>query len=126
MFIWLGRFYPIEDEKKRNDVINAISGSPTLVDSIGRYFYEMTQKLILHHSFTLVGNKTFGIDLIQYVVRELPIHWAATDLVCKGFYLQRFACVVILWFHGIGWHSAQDKGEPWGCLYSSRAVRYLE
>jgi linoleate 10R-lipoxygenase len=84
MFISLSRFYPLEDEKMKNDIINAISGSPQLVDNIGRYFYETTQKLILEHSFTLVGSKTFGIDLISCVVRELPIHWAATDLVCKS------------------------------------------
>ncbi|EKM81762.1 hypothetical protein AGABI1DRAFT_90139 [Agaricus bisporus var. burnettii JB137-S8] len=73
-------FYPVEDEKARNDVINALSGSPKLVDSIGRYFYETTQKLILENSFTFVGGETFGIDLIKYVIREVPVHWAATDV----------------------------------------------
>jgi hypothetical protein len=52
-----------------------------LLDSIGRYFYETTQKLIAEHSFTLVGGKTFGIDLVKHVLRTVPVFWAASDLV---------------------------------------------
>lgn len=65
----------------QKDVITALSGSPKLVDNIGRYFYETTQKLILDHSFTLVGGNTFGVDLIKHVIRAVPVFWAATDLV---------------------------------------------
>ncbi|KAF9454341.1 linoleate diol synthase [Macrolepiota fuliginosa MF-IS2] len=73
-------FYPIEDEKTQKAVITALSGSPDLVNSIGRYFYETTQKLILENSFTLVGGNTFGVDLVKHVIRAVPVIWAATDL----------------------------------------------
>lgn len=73
-------FYPIENEQIQKGVITALNGSPKLVESIGRYFYETTQKLMAEHSFTLVGGKSFGIDLIKHVVRTVPVYWAATDL----------------------------------------------
>lgn len=73
-------FYPVEDEKSQKAVIAALTGSPNLVDSIGRYFYETTQKLIVENSFTLVGGNTFGVDIARHVFRTLPVYWAATDL----------------------------------------------
>jgi hypothetical protein len=73
-------FYPLEDEKTQKAVVNALSGSSKLVDSIGRYFYETTQNLIAESSFTLVGRKTYGVDIAKHVLRTVPIHWVASDL----------------------------------------------
>lgn len=74
-------FYPLEDEKTQKAVVDALSGSPQLVDNIGRYFYETTQNLLAESSFTLVGKKTYGVDIARHVLRTVPIHWVATDLV---------------------------------------------
>ena len=51
------------------------------MDSIGRYFHDTTQKLIAENSFTLVGGSSFGVDLIKYVIRLVPVYWVASDLV---------------------------------------------
>ncbi|KXN87397.1 Psi-producing oxygenase A [Leucoagaricus sp. SymC.cos] len=74
------KFYPVEDEKSQKSVVGALSGSPQLIDRIGKYFYETTQKLMAEHSFGLVGGKSYGIDLIKHVIRVVPIYWAASDL----------------------------------------------
>jgi len=53
------------------------------LESIGHYFYDTTQELIAQNSFTLVGGSSFGVDLIKYVIRLVPVHWAASDLVSR-------------------------------------------
>ena len=53
------------------------------MESIGHYFHETSQKLIAENSFTLVGGSSFGVDLIKYVIRLVPVHWAASDLVSR-------------------------------------------
>ena len=53
------------------------------MESIGHYFYDTTQELIAQNSFTLVGGSSFGVDLIKYVIRLVPVHWAASDLVSR-------------------------------------------
>jgi len=32
-------------------------------------------------SFKLVGGKVAGVDVVRQVIRFLPVHWVATDLV---------------------------------------------
>ncbi|KAF8809484.1 linoleate diol synthase [Phlegmacium glaucopus] len=72
-------FFPIEGEKEQK-AVSAVLNSPDLVEEIGQYFYESTQKLIAANSYTLVGGKISGIDLVQYVLRVVPIYWVAIDL----------------------------------------------
>lgn len=74
------RFFPVEDEKEQS-AITSILASPDLTAGIANYFYETTKKLIGANSFTLVGGKVGGIDIVRQVLRIIPVHWAATDLV---------------------------------------------
>ena len=30
-----------------------------------------------------MGGSSFGVDLIKYVIRLVPVHWAASDLVSR-------------------------------------------
>lgn len=32
-------------------------------------------------AFKLVGGKVAGVDVVRQVLRFLPVHWVATDLV---------------------------------------------
>ncbi|EDR13977.1 linoleate diol synthase [Laccaria bicolor S238N-H82] len=73
-------FFPAEGGKEQEAVTTALSGSPELVDDIGKYFYETTKKLIVDNSFTLVGGKVAGVDLVKHVLRVVPVLWVATDL----------------------------------------------
>ena len=59
----------------------AVLNSPDLVEEIGKYFYDTTKKFIASESYTHVGGKICGVDLVRQVLREVPIHWAAIDLV---------------------------------------------
>ncbi|KAL9713581.1 hypothetical protein Ac2012v2_003192 [Leucoagaricus gongylophorus] len=73
-------FYPVQSGQALNDVLSALNGSPDLMESIGRYFHDTTQKLIAENSFTLVGGMSFGVDVIKNVIRLVPVYWAASDL----------------------------------------------
>ena len=74
------RFYPVEEEKEKEAVL-AILNSPELVERIGKFFYDETKQLIASESYTLVGGKISGVDLVRRVLRIVPIHWVAIDLV---------------------------------------------
>ena len=74
------RFYPVESDKEKQAVI-AVLNTPDLLEQIGQFFYESTQKLIASQSYTLVGGKISGVDLVREVLRVVPIQWAAVDLV---------------------------------------------
>lgn len=59
----------------------AVLNAPDLVEEIGKFFYDTTKKFIASESYTLVGGKICGVDLVRQVLKEVPILWAATDLV---------------------------------------------
>jgi len=71
------RFYPVGDAKEQKHVIDALSGSPQLVKKVGDYFYTATKKQFAEKSFTLVGNKTEGVDIVGKIFRVVPIIWLA-------------------------------------------------
>ena len=74
------RFYPVEGEKEKQAVL-AILNSPDLVELIGKFFYDTTKKFISSESYTYVGGKICGLDLVREVLRVVPIHWVAIDIV---------------------------------------------
>lgn len=78
------RFFPVESDKEQQAVITVLS-SPDLLDGIGRYFYESTKKLIDSNSYTLVGGKVGGVDIVRQVLTTVPVYWAATELVWPVF-----------------------------------------
>ena len=51
------------------------------MEEIGKFFYDTTKKFIASESYTLVGGKICGVDLVRQVLRVVPIQWAAIDLV---------------------------------------------
>jgi hypothetical protein len=59
------------------DVLNATD----LVELIGKFFYDTTKNFIASESYTLVGGKICGVDLVRQVLTVVPVHWAAIDLV---------------------------------------------
>ena len=59
------------------DVLNA----PELVELIGKFFYDTTKNFIASESYTHVGGKICGVDLVRQVLKVVPVHWAAIDLV---------------------------------------------
>jgi hypothetical protein len=59
-----------------------LRASPNRADKIAHYFYERTRKLILSRSFTVSGKGVKIVDLVRDVLRYVPLHWTATELVC--------------------------------------------
>ncbi|KAF5328311.1 hypothetical protein D9611_014635 [Ephemerocybe angulata] len=70
-------FYPTGNSNDQKIVTDALSGSPELVRKIGDYFYSTTNKLLANGSFTLVGGKTNGVDVVRRVLRVAPVTWLA-------------------------------------------------
>jgi len=68
-------FYPAESIKEQDAVRKALSGSPEMVKKIGAFFYQNAQKALNEESYTFVGGKQRGIDVISKLVTALPIKW---------------------------------------------------
>ncbi|KAF9482553.1 linoleate diol synthase [Pholiota conissans] len=101
-------FFPAEDDKERLAVTSVLA-SPELMDGISNYFYESTKKLIAANSFTLVGGKVGGIDIIRQVLKILPVYWAATELA--GIQLKTMQ-------HPHGVYTADELSDVLGEIYS--------
>jgi hypothetical protein len=81
-----------------------------LLEGIGEYFYETTKKLISENSFTLVGGKVAGVDVVRQVLQFVPVHWVATDLV--GNFLSKTCLFLLTCFQaGI---QLKTKDNPYG------------
>ena len=59
----------------------AVLNAPDLVVEIGKFFYDTTKKFISSETYTYVGGKLCGVDLVRQVLRVVPIYWVAIDLV---------------------------------------------
>ncbi|KAJ2936955.1 hypothetical protein H1R20_g146, partial [Candolleomyces eurysporus] len=70
-------FYPTGDKSEQKIVTDALGGSPALVDKIGEFFYSTAKKLIDQNTYTFVGGKTKGVDVVREVLRIAPIIWLA-------------------------------------------------
>ncbi|KAF8159445.1 linoleate diol synthase [Crassisporium funariophilum] len=72
-------FFPAEGEKEQR-AVSSVLASPDLMEQIGKYFYDSTRKLMVAHSYTLVGGKVCGVDLVREVLKNVSVYWVATDL----------------------------------------------
>lgn len=61
-------------------MVSALTSTPNFVDKTGQFFYQTTRTLIDDNSFTVVGGKRRGLDLVRNVLRTVPIYWAATEV----------------------------------------------
>ena len=75
------RFYTVDETEVNDKIHKALADSPETVDSIGAFFYEHTLQLINTNSYSLVGKKSYGIDIVRDVLRIVPILWAASAIV---------------------------------------------
>ena len=53
------------------------------MNHIAHYFYEKTRELITLKSYSLTDKNIKFVDIVRDVLRYVPLHWAATELVCK-------------------------------------------
>ena len=51
------------------------------VDQVGEYFYKATRTQVELSSFTFVGGKARGVDVVRHILKVVPVTWAA-QLVC--------------------------------------------
>lgn len=73
-------FYTAQQDTEENKIAKALADSPEALDKIGKYFYDTTSHLIKSNSFSLVGDKVRGVDIVRDVFRVVPILWAAADI----------------------------------------------
>jgi len=66
---------------EQKQFISALAPSPEAVSNIGTYFYNKTTELIRQHSFSLIAEKTRAVNIVRDVLKFVPLHWAATEVV---------------------------------------------
>ena len=76
------------DETEGHEKIHkALADSPETVNNIGTFFYEHTFELINTNSYSLVGKKSYGIDIVRDVLKIVPVLWAASAIVIHNYLL---------------------------------------
>jgi linoleate 10R-lipoxygenase len=68
-------------EREQRNTLRAIADTQEKIDSVAKYFYDTTRMLIARHSYTLVGGQRKSVDIVRDVLKAVPIHWVATQLV---------------------------------------------
>jgi linoleate 10R-lipoxygenase len=95
--------------KEQREVLAALVDTPEAANKIAQYFYQKTKEVIAEASFTQVGGKTKGVDIVRDVLRFIPLHWAATELA--GIQLKTTS-------HPHGDYTPQELYEIIGEIYS--------
>ena len=78
---------PERGEREQRQLFRALAETPEQVDAITNFFYEKTKALIAKDSYTLVGGKRSGLDIVRDVFRVVPIQWVATQVVSEALLL---------------------------------------
>ena len=69
-----------DSQQDQREVLR-VMGAPDETDHIAHYFYEKTRELITLKSYSLTDKNIKFVDIVRDVLRYVPLHWAATDLV---------------------------------------------
>ena len=72
-----------ESQRDQREVLRVLQASPDQAEKIAQYFYERTRKLIVSKSYTLSDNGVKFVDIVNEVLRYVPLYWTATELVCN-------------------------------------------
>ena len=71
----------VNGTEEQKQFIGALAPSSEAVSKICSYFYNDTSELIKETSFSLVGDKTRGVNIVRDVLKFVPLRWAATQVV---------------------------------------------
>jgi hypothetical protein len=93
-------------ERDRRAILRAVADTPEQVDAAGQYFYEMTRTLIDRRSYSLVGGKVKSIDIVRDVLKAVPIHWVATQVVRRTLFPLLQVVINLTWS---GRHRSEGK-----------------
>jgi len=69
-----------ESQRDQREVLRVLQSSPDQADKIAHYFYERTRKLIISKSYTLADKGVKFVDIVNDVLRYVPLYWTATEL----------------------------------------------
>jgi linoleate 10R-lipoxygenase len=72
-----------ESQRDQREVLRVLQASPERAEQIANYFYEKTRELIHLKSYSLSDKNVKFVDIVRDVLRYVPLHWAATELVRK-------------------------------------------
>lgn len=70
-----------EAAKEHEQVIKAIANSPDSVSKIEKFFFDTTRELIKSASYPSIVGKTQNVNIVRDVLKYVPLHWAATEIV---------------------------------------------
>ena len=72
-----------ESKRDQTEVLRVLRATPERAEQIAHYFYEKTRELINIKSYSLTDKNIKFVDIVRDVLRYVPLHWAATELVRK-------------------------------------------
>lgn len=55
--------------------------APETTEKIAEYFYKKTKELIEQNSFSLIHSNTCSVNIVRDVLRYVPVHWTASEIV---------------------------------------------
>jgi hypothetical protein len=73
-----------ERQREQQEILRVLQASPDQAEKMARFFYEKTRKLITSKSFTVSDKGVRVVDIVRDVLRYVPLHWTATELVCSS------------------------------------------
>ena len=76
----------MESQRDQREVLHVLQAAPGHWQSekIAQYLNERIRKLIASKSFTVSDKGIKMVDIVRDVLRYVPLHWAATELVCDS------------------------------------------
>ena len=99
---------PERGEREQRQALKALTETPEQVDAITKFFYESTKALIAKESYSLVGGKRSGLDIVRDVFRVVPIQWVATKVVTEPFSLGDSQRLTGSSLSPAGWYHTQE------------------
>ena len=73
-----------ETQRDQQEVRHVLQAVPDQSEKIAQYFQEKTRKLMVSKSFTVSNKGINMVDIVRDVLRFMPLHWAATEVVCTS------------------------------------------
>ena len=70
-------------ERQQREVLKALLPSEEAFEKIGEFFYQKTRSLMHSKAFSLSDKGVMNVDVVRDVLRFVPLHWAATEIVRK-------------------------------------------
>jgi linoleate 10R-lipoxygenase len=68
-------------ERDQRELLRSLIPTPAAAEELIQYFYQQTRDLIQTKSFSMTGAGKLNVDVVQDVLKYVPVHWVMTEIV---------------------------------------------